>query len=400
LQEGSFGGDSLFYVIIDILSDVDDFVVELIPSLMNIGIPKEIKIKENRVACTPAGVRHLVSAGHHVVVERGAGKGSGFSDEKYKRSGAIIACSAEEVWKNELIVKVKEPLAEEFGFFREGQILFTFLHLASAQELARRMIKSKITGIAYETVEHGGRLPLLAPMSEVAGKMSIIMGGFYLATHQGGEGKLLGGLPGVLPAKVLILGGGSAGTNAARAAAGLGAEVTIMEINQERLRELDNLLPPQVHTLYANEQNLEEMLADVDLIVGAVLVTGASAPKLLTRSMLQKMKPGSVIVDIAIDQGGCFETSHPTTHENPVFVEEGIIHYCVANMPAAYPRTSTDGLTGATLPYIRRIADLGLESAMVMVPGLSGGLNIWNGVVTHKEVARSLGLPFHDNPFI
>ncbi len=367
---------------------------------MNIGIPREIKIKENRVSCTPAGVRHLVSAGHHVVVERGAGKGSGFSDDKYKRSGAIIASSAKEVWKNELIVKVKEPLAEEFAFFREGQILFTFLHLASVPELARHLIKSKVTGIAYETVEYGGHLPLLAPMSEVAGKMSIIMGGFYLASHQGGKGKLLGGLPGVLPAKVLILGGGSAGTNAARAAAGLGAEVTVMEINQERLRELDNLLPPQVHTLFANEQNLEEMLADVDLIVGAVLVTGATAPKLLTRSMLQKMKPGSVIVDIAIDQGGCFETSHPTTHENPVFVEEGIIHYCVANMPAAYPRTSTDGLTGATLPYIRRIADLGLESAMVMVPGLSGGLNTWNGEVTHKEVAHSLGLPFHNNPFI
>lgn len=367
---------------------------------MNIGIPREIKIKENRVSCTPAGVRHLVSAGHHVVVERGAGKASGFSDDKYKRSGAVIASSAKEVWKNELIVKVKEPLAEEFAFFREGQILFTFLHLASAPELARHLIKSKVTGIAYETVEYGGHLPLLAPMSEVAGKMSIIMGGFYLASHQGGKGKLLGGLPGVLPAKVLILGGGSAGTNAARAAAGLGAEVTIMEINQERLRELDNVLPPQVRTLFANEQNLEEMLADVDLIVGAVLVTGATAPKLLTRSMLQKMKPGSVIVDIAIDQGGCCETSHPTTHENPVFVEEGIIHYCVANMPAAYPRTSTDGLTGATLAYIRRIADLGLESAMVMVPGLSGGLNTWNGEVTHKEVAHSLGLPFHNNPFL
>ena len=374
--------------------------MRLIHSVMNIGIPKEIKIKENRVSCTPSGVRHLVSGGHHVVVERGAGEGSGFSDEKYRRSGAIIASSAEEVWKNDFVVKVKEPLAVEFEFLREGQILFTFLHLASAPELARRLIKAKTTGIAYETVEHGGILPLLAPMSEVAGKMSIIMGGFYLARHQGGEGKLLGGLPGVLPAKVLILGGGSAGTNAARAAAGLGAEVTIMEINQDRLRELDNLMPPQVHTLYANEQNLEEMLADVDLIVGAVLVTGATAPKLLTRSMLQKMKPGAVIVDIAIDQGGCFETSHPTTHENPVFIEEGIVHYCVANMPAAYPRTSTDGLTGVTLPYIRRIADLGLESAMVMVPGLSGGLNTWNGHMIHKEVARSLGLPVHDNPFI
>jgi alanine dehydrogenase len=367
---------------------------------MNIGIPKEIKKNENRVACTPAGVLHLVGGGHRVVVERGAGEGSCFSDENYRRAGAVIASSPAEVWKNDLIVKVKEPIALEFQFFREDQILFTFLHLASAPELAKYLIEAKMTSIAYETVEYGGRLPLLAPMSEVAGKMSIIMGSFYLARHQGGEGKLLGGLPGVLPGKVLILGGGSAGINAARAASGLGAEVTIMEINQEKLRELDNFMPSRVHTLYANEQNLEEMLADVDLIVGAVLVVGASAPKLLTRDMLKKMKPGAVIVDIAIDQGGCFETSRPTNHDNPVFIEEGIVHYCVANMPAAYPRTSTEGLTGATLPFIRRIADLGLESAMVMVPGLLGGLNTWNGHVIHKAVASSLGMPHYDNPFI
>ncbi len=368
--------------------------------LMNIGIPKEIKVKESRVSCTPAGVRHLVSGGHRVVVQRGAGEGSGFSDEKYQRAGAIMSASAEEVWQNELIVKVKEPIAPEFQFLRQDQILFTFLHLASAPELTRALLDAKTTSIAYETIEHGGRLPLLAPMSEIAGKMSIIMGGFYLASHHGGEGKLLGGLPGVLPGKVLILGGGSAGTNAAKSAAGLGAEVTVMEINQDRLRELEAVLPPQVRTLYASEQNLEEMLPDVDLIVGAVLVTGASAPKLLTRSMLRKMKPGSVVVDIAIDQGGCFESSRPTTHENPTYIEEGIIHYCVANMPGAYPRTSTEGLTGATLPYIRRIADLGLEGAMVMVPGLAGGLNTWNGSVTHQEVARSLALSFHDNPFL
>jgi len=367
---------------------------------MNIGIPKEIKVKESRVACTPAGVRHLVSAGHRVVVECGAGEGSGFSDEKYQRAGAVMAASAEEVWLNELIVKVKEPIASEFRFFRQDQILFTFLHLASAPELTKALLDSKTTSIAYETIEHGGRLPLLAPMSEIAGKMSIIMGGFYLAAHHGGEGKLLGGLPGVLPAKVLILGGGSAGTHAAKAAAGIGAEVTVMEINQERLRELEALLPPQVHTLYASEQNLEEMLADVDLIVGAVLVTGASAPKLLTRSMLRKMKRGAVVVDIAIDQGGCFETSRPTTHDNPIFVEEGVVHYCVANMPGAYPRTSTEGLTGATLPYIRRIADLGLESAMVMVPGVAKGLNTWSGGITHKEVANALGLPLHEHPFL
>ena len=377
------------------------FFPHVLPTpVMNIGIPKEIKTNENRVSCTPAGVRHLVSSGHHVVVERGAGEGSGFDDNQYRRSGAVIGESPGVVWNNDLIVKVKEPILPEFQFFREGQILFTYLHLASAPELARHLVNSKTTGIAYETVEHGGQLPLLSPMSEVAGKMSIIMGGFYLAKHQGGEGKLLGSLPGVLPGKVVILGGGSAGVNAAKAAAGLGAQVTIMDINQERLRELDNLLPPQVNTLYSNEQHLEEMLLDADLVIGAVLVTGAKAPKLLSRAMLQKMKPGAVLVDISIDQGGCFETSRPTTHENPVFIEEGIVHYCVANMPAAYPRSSTEALTGATLPYIKRIADLGFEGALVMVPGLSGGLNTWSGHVTHKEVAISLGLPFHENPFI
>jgi len=367
---------------------------------MNIGIPREIKVKENRVSCTPAGVRHLVSGGHRVVVECGAGEGSGFSDEKYQLAGALMVSAPEEAWSNELVVKVKEPIAPEFPFLRQDQILFTFLHLAGAPELARALLDARTTSIAYETIEHGGRLPLLAPMSEIAGKMSIIMGGFYLAAHQGGEGRLLGALPGVLPGKVLILGGGSAGTNAAKAAAGLGAEVTVMEINQDRLRELEALLPSQVRTLYASEQNLEDALADVDLIVGAVLVTGGVAPRLLTRSMLRKMKRGAVVVDIAIDQGGCFETSRPTTHDNPVYSEEGIVHYCVANMPGAYPRTSTEALTCATLPYIRRIADLGLDGAMVMVPGLAKGLNTLNGQVTHKEVAHSLGLPFYDNPFL
>ncbi|NTV03088.1 MAG: alanine dehydrogenase [Chlorobiaceae bacterium] len=366
---------------------------------MNIGIPKEVKTRENRVSCTPAGVRHLVAGGHRVVVEQGAGEGSGFSNNQYERAGASIVDSAGKAWDNELVVKVKEPLEQEYGYFKRNQILFTYLHLASAPELTRELLAAGTTGLAYETVEDQGRLPLLAPMSEVAGKMSVIMGAYHLARHQGGEGRLLGGVPGVLPGKVVILGGGSAGINAARSAAGIGAAVTIMEIKQERLRELDLTLPPQVQTLYANEQHLDDLLAETDLLIGAVLVPGASAPKLLTRPMLRKMRQGAVVVDIAIDQGGCFETSRPTTHDDPVFVEEGVVHYCVANMPAAYPRTSTEALTGATLPYVRRIADLGLDSAMVMIPGLWGGLNTWNGHVVHKEVAQSLGLPLHEHPF-
>jgi alanine dehydrogenase len=366
---------------------------------MNIGIPKEIKVLENRVACTPAGVRHLVGAGHRVVVERGAGEGSGYSDKKYRLAGAVMAKGAEEVWRSELVVKVKEPIEEEYRYFRPELMLFTFLHLAGERELAIRLLESGTTAIAYETVEVGGRLPLLAPMSEIAGKMSIIMGGYYLSRHQGGEGKLLGGVPGVLPGRVLVLGGGSAGLNAARSAAGLGAEVTVMEASQDRMRELESLLPSQVHTIYSNEQHLEELLPETDLLVGAVLLPGASAPKLVTRSMVSSMKPGAVIVDIAIDQGGCVETSRPTTHDDPVFQEERVVHYCVSNMPGAFPGTSTEALAGVTLPYVRRLADLGLESATVVMPGLVGGLNTWNGKVTQEAVAKSLGLPYHPNPF-
>lgn len=366
---------------------------------MNIGIPKEIKTLENRVACTPAGVRHLVSAGHRVVVERGAGEGSGYSDEKYRLAGAVIASGPEEPWRCELVVKVKEPLEQEYRFLRSDQILFTFLHLAGVPELARRLVEAGTTAIAYETVEVSGRLPLLAPMSEIAGKMSIIMGGYFLSRNQGGEGKLLGGVPGVLPGRVLILGGGTAGMNAARSAAGLGAEVTVMETSQERMRELESQLPSQVHTIYSNEQHLEELLPETDLLVGAVLLPGATAPKLVTRPMVASMKRGAVIVDIAIDQGGCIETSRPTTHDEPVYVEEGVVHYCVTNMPGAFPGTSTEALTGVTLPYVRRLADLGLESAAVLMPGLVGGLNILNGKVVHPAVAASLGLECHENPF-
>lgn len=366
---------------------------------MNIGIPKEIKTRENRVACTPAGVRHLVSAGHRVVVERGAGDGSGFSDEKYRLAGAVIASGPDEPWRCELVVKVKEPVEREYGFLRSDQMLFTFLHLAGVPELARRLVEAGTTAIAYETVEVSGRLPLLAPMSEIAGKMSIIMGGYFLSRHQGGEGKLLGGVPGVLPGRVLILGGGTAGMNAARSAAGLGADVTVMETSQERMRELESQLPSQVHTIYSNEQHLDELLPETDLLVGAVLLPGASAPRLVTRSMVASMKRGAVVVDIAIDQGGCIETSRPTTHDEPVYVEEGVVHYCVTNMPGAYPGTSTEALTGVTLPYVRRLADLGLESAAVLMPGLVGGLNVWNGKVVHPAVAASLGMACHENPF-
>lgn len=366
---------------------------------MNIGIPKEIKAQENRVACTPAGVRQLVGAGHHVVVEKGAGEGSGFSDEKYRLAGAVIARLPEEAWKSELVVKVKEPLEGEYGFLRPGLILFAYLHLAGMPALADRLIASGATAIAYETVEVAGRLPLLAPMSEIAGKMSVVMGGYFLSRHEGGEGKLLGGVPGVLPGRVLVLGGGTAGMNAARSAAGLGAEVTVMETSQERMRELELCLPSQVHTVYSNEQHLEELLPETDLLIGAVLVPGSGAPKLVTRAMVSSMKKGAVIVDIAIDQGGCIETSHPTTHDDPVFVEEGVVHYCVTNMPGAYPGTSTEALTGVTLPYVRRLADLGLETASVVMPGLVGGLNILNGKMVHPAVAASLGIPCHENPF-
>ena len=377
------------------------FCIYLILNLleMNIGIPVEVKSGENRVACTPSGVRHLVGAGHRVVVEAGAGVGSGFSDDKYRRAGAVVTSSAEKVWKCDLVVKVKEPLEKEFRFFREDLMLFTFLHLAGEPELTDKLLESGVTALGYETVQESGRLPLLAPMSEIAGKMSVLMGAYYLGRHHGGEGKLLGGVPGVLPGKVMVLGGGSAGMHASRVAAGLGADVTVLEVDQGKMRFLESALPQQVHTLYSTEQHIEEQLESADLLIGAVLVPGALAPKLVSRAMLRKMKPGAVLVDIAVDQGGCFETCRPTTHADPVFVEEGVVHYCVANMPAAYPQTSTEALTGVTLPYIRRIADFGLESAMVMMPGLSKGLNTWKGSVTHEALAQSLGKPYRENPF-
>jgi alanine dehydrogenase len=367
---------------------------------MNIGIPKEIKTRETRVACTPAGARQLVGAGHRVVIECGAGEASGFSDERYRLSGAELASSAEEAWSCELVVKVKEPLESEYRFFRQGLIVFTYLHLAGVPGLAKALAETGVTAIGYETVAVGGRLPLLAPMSEIAGKMSVLMGGYYLSKHNGGEGKLLCGVPGVLPGRALVLGGGVAGMSAARIAAGLGAEVTVMETDHDRMRELEALLPPEVHTIYSNEQHIEELLPGADLLIGAVLLKGASAPKLVTRGMVQSMKPGAVIVDIAIDQGGCIETSRPTSHIDPVYLEEGVVHYCVTNMPAAYPGTSAEALTGVTLPYVRKLADLGLEGAMATMPGLVGGLNVYNGEITQEAVARSLGMACGVNPFV
>ncbi len=363
---------------------------------MKIGVPKEIKVKENRVSCTPGGVRELVQAGHDVLVERGAGLGSGYDDERYREAGATLVGTAAEAWAAELVIKVKEPLPAEFSYLRPDLLLFTYLHLAAAPELTKALLDSGTTGIAYETVEVGRRLPLLEPMSEIAGRMSAIVGAHYLSRATGGKGVLLGGVPGVLPGNVLVLGGGTAGVNAGRMAAGLGASLTILEVDLERMRFLDISLHQGAHTLYSNEQNLTELLPTVDLLIGAVLVPGAKAPKLLRRDMLRVMKPGSVFVDIAIDQGGCAETSRPTTHDAPVYVEEDVVHYCVTNMPGAYARTATQALTNATMPYALKLANLGGEEALRRLPELRKGLNTWRGQLTCRPVAEALSLPFSE----
>ena len=366
---------------------------------MKIGIPAEIKIKENRVACTPGGVRMLVRDGHSVFVQAGAGLGSGFSDDQYRQAGATLVPSAADAWSAEMVIKVKEPIPAEYGYLRKGLVLFTYLHLAAAPELTRALLQSGTTGIAYETVEVGRRLPLLEPMSEIAGRMSTIVGAYYLSKAQGGKGVLLGGVPGVLPGNVLVLGGGTAGINAGRMAAGLGAEVTILEVDIEKMRFLDITLHSSANTLYSNEQNLLEKLPSVDLLIGAVLLPGARAPKLIHGGMLSMMKPGSVFVDIAIDQGGCAETSRPTTHDDPVYVEHDVTHYCVANMPGAYSRTATQALTNATMPYAVKIANLGYEAAMRQMPDLRTGLNTWEGQLTYAAVAEAHGLTAVPNPF-
>lgn len=361
---------------------------------MIIGVPKEIKEQEYRVALLPSGAYQLIRRGHEVVVERGAGAGAGYPDSEYAEAGATLVDSHPAVFERaDLIVKVKEPLASEFEFLRKGQLLFTYLHLAANRALADSLVQSGITALAYETVEVNRRLPLLEPMSEIAGRMSVLVGGYFLAKHCGGSGVLLGGVPGVLPGKVVVLGGGTSGINAARMAQGVGADVTILEVDLERMRFLDITLHT-AHTLYSNEAHLAEILPTVDLLIGAVLVPGAKAPKLIHRDMLRQMRPGSVLVDIAIDQGGCAETSRPTTHHDPVFVEEGVTHYCVTNMPGAYARTATQALTNVTYRYIELLADYGLAEAVERQPALLSGINILNGQVTHQAVATALGMKF------
>jgi alanine dehydrogenase len=359
-----------------------------------IGVPKEIKKQEHRVALLPSAAYQLIKRGHAVLVERGAGVGAGFADEDYGRAGATLVNDHAAVFERaELIVKVKEPQPAEISLLRPGQILFTYLHLAADKALTEALATSGVTAIAYETVEVNRRLPLLEPMSEIAGRMSVLVGGFYLAKHYGGSGTLLGGVPGVLAGKVMVLGGGSAGINAARMATGLGADVTILEVDIERMRYLDITLHT-AHTLYSDESRVLQMLPATDLLIGAVLVPGAKAPKLIRRDMLKLMRPGSVLVDIAIDQGGCAETSRPTTHENPVYVEEGVTHYCVANMPGAYARTATQALTNATYRYVETLADRSLAEACRRLPELVGGINVMNGHVTHAVVAEAHGLPW------
>lgn len=362
---------------------------------MVIGVPKEIKEQEFRVALLPSAAYQLIRRGHRVLVGRNAGAGSGYPDSDYVNAGATVLEENEAVYgQADLIVKVKEPQPHEYPLLRRGQILFTYLHLAASKPLTEALLRSGVTGLAYETIEVKGRLPLLEPMSEIAGRMSVLVGGYFLAKHCGGSGVLLGGVPGVLPGKVVVLGGGVSGVNAARMATGLGADVTILEVDLERMRFLDITLHT-AHTLYSSEAHLIDLLPQVDLLIGAVLVPGAKAPKLIRREMLRRMRPGSVLVDIAIDQGGCAETSRPTTHHDPTFVEEGVTHYCVANMPAAYARTATQALTNVTYRYIEQLADHGLAEACQRNPGLAGGINVQNGRLTCRAVADAHSLPFN-----
>jgi alanine dehydrogenase len=365
---------------------------------MIVGVPREIKANENRVALVPAGAESLAGDGHTVLVEQGAGLGSGFSDDAYRTAGARIAKSADEVWaKAELILKVKEPIEPEWPKMRQGQVLFTYFHFAAAEALTKAVVQSGCVAIAYETVQLAtGELPLLTPMSEVAGRMAVQEGAKYLEKVFGGSGILLGGVPGVLPAEVLIIGGGVVGTNAAKMAAGLGAHVTLLDVSLDRLRYLSDVLPSNVDLLYSNRHNILEQLKKADLVVGAVLLPGAKAPHLVKRPDLKLMKPGSVIVDVAVDQGGCIETIKPTTHDQPTYVVDGIIHYAVANMPGGVPRTSTLALTNATFPYGKRLARLGWKQACKQDPALALGLNVVEGKVVYPGVAEAFGLPLTD----
>ncbi|ADC50010.1 L-alanine dehyrogenase (sporulation V protein N) [Alkalihalophilus pseudofirmus OF4] len=360
---------------------------------MIIGIPKEIKNNENRVAITPAGVVALTKAGHQILIEQGAGIGSGFEDVDYTAAGATIIPEAKDVWaKAEMVMKVKEPLSSEYGYFRKGLILFTYLHLAAEPELAKALVDSGVIAIAYETVEVNRTLPLLTPMSEVAGRMASQIGAQFLEKSKGGKGILLSGVPGVKRGKVTIIGGGVVGTNAAKIAVGLGADVTLIDLSADRLRQLDDQFGNDIQTLMSNPLNIAEAVKESDLVIGAVLIPGAKAPKLVTEEMIKSMTPGSVVVDVAIDQGGIIETvDQITTHDNPTYTKHGVVHYAVANMPGAVPRTSTIGLTNVTIPYAMQIANKGVEKAVAENPALALGVNVANGDVTYNAVARDLG---------
>lgn len=363
---------------------------------MRIGVPKEVKDQERRVAMTPSCVAEYVANGHQVMVEQMAGAGSGFSDLEYERAGATIAPTAGDVWESaEMIVKVKEPISSEYERLGNGQVLYTYLHLAADEPLTRALMARNVSAIAYETVQlPTGQLPLLTPMSEVAGRMSVQVGAYYLQATNGGGGRLLGGVPGVLPANVAVIGAGVVGTNAAQIALGMGANVTIIDKNLDRLRTLDLQLHGRLQTLASNRGSLAAAVADADLVIGGVLVAGAKAPKLVNEEMVKQMRPGSVMVDVAIDQGGCFATSRPTSHSTPVYTVDGVVHYCVTNMPGAVPRTSTQALANATLPYGVALANLGVAGAVKRDPALAKGVNVMAGRITYQAVADAFGLPY------
>lgn len=358
---------------------------------MIVGVPKEVKDHESRVGITPAGVQALVDAGHKVLVQTGAGELSAFPDDEYQNAGAEIVGSAYDTWRlADMVVKVKEPVEKEYGYFREGLLLFTYLHLAPLPGLTDKLLEKKVNAIAYETVrDRAGSLPLLTPMSEVAGRLSVQVGAQYLQKEHGGRGVLLGGVPGTMPGNVVIVGGGIVGTNAAKMALGLGAKVTIIDLSLNRLRDLDDIFNGRVFTLASNSYNLARAASEADLLIGGVLIPGAAAPKLVTAGMVSKMKRGAVIVDVAIDQGGCIETARPTTHTDPSYVVDGVVHYCVTNMPAAVPNTSTLALTNATFPYVLKLANQGAEAAIKSDPGIAEGVNTYAGTLTYKAVAES-----------
>ena len=358
---------------------------------MIVGVPKEVKDHESRVGITPAGVRALVDSGHKVLVEHEAGTLSAFPDDDYQSAGAEIVGSAYDVWRlADMIVKVKEPVEKEYRHFRPGLVLFTYLHLAPLPELTNALLEKQVTGIAYETVrDRANTLPLLTPMSEVAGRMSVQVGATYLEKEHGGRGVLLGGVPGVAPGNVCILGGGIVGTNAAKIALGMGAKVTLLDLNLNRLRDLDDIFSGRLYTVASNAYNVERAVCEADLVIGGVLIPGAAAPKIVTRTMVDKMRKGAVIVDVAIDQGGCIETAHPTTHSDPSYLVSGVVHYCVTNMPAAVPNTSTLALTNATFPYVLKLANIGAAAAIQEDKGIAEGVNTYHGTLTYAAVAQA-----------